>query len=115
MLAFNAGYIQGVKVRNGKIMENLTQKISCAQLTVGFKRFFTAKDYNHTVDKVVCVPINSPVASCVFVEARFFQGLGSDKPYIYKVVQEQECFDKKPPYIQLSLQKMNTEYDDVRE
>lgn len=114
MLTFKDGYIRGVKIANGRIIENRTEQISCAQLTVGFKRFFTAKDYNYTVDKVVCVPIDTPIASSVFVEARFYRGLGSEQPLIYKVVQFQECFDKKPPYIQLSLQKMNTEYDDIR-
>ncbi len=114
MITFKDGYIRGVQISNGKIRSNLTEQISCSQQTVGYKRFFTAKTSNYTVDKVVCVPIDTPIQSSVYVEARFFRGLGSDQPYIYKVVQFQECFDKKPPYIQLSLQKMNVEYDDIR-
>lgn len=114
MMVFNDGYIQGVKIRNGKIEKDLTARISCHQTTVGLKRFYTAQTANYTIDKVVCVPIDTPIVMSMHIEARFFRGIGSDKPYIYKIVQLQEIFEKHPPYIQLSLQKVNTEYDDLR-
>lgn len=110
---FNEGFLTGIEIDGSKITRNLTPPIHFDSRTIGFNRFFRAKMSEINIAKVIRIPFNAPIRECTHVDARFFRETRKDKD-IYKIVQLQELTDEKPPCLQLSLERVRTNFKDCR-
>jgi hypothetical protein len=110
-VSFNDGYVQGIEIKNSKIVQNVSKPVSFGFKTVGYTHFYRASMADVTVDKVIVIPIYNPI-DCNYVELHSFR----DNAYgIYKVVQRQDIFSDRPPFIRLSLEKVKNNFIDERE
>lgn len=110
-VSFSDGRIRGIKIREGKIVENLTEWVPCGTETVGMNRFYRSLNADRKLAYVVTIPYEADFDDSVHVEMGLFRKRGTA---IYKVVQLQELDGSKPKCLQLSLEKDRTQYTDLR-
>lgn len=108
---FTDGKVRGIQIRDGKILKNLTDMIPVGIKTVGFNRYFRSLNQDIKISKVVVMPFEAPIDDSVYLELFMFRQKGAQ---IYKIVQLQELADSKPPCLQLSLEKVRTNFTDLR-
>lgn len=110
---FNEGYLTGIEINGSQVTKNTTKPIHFGSRTIGFNRFFRGKMQDIEISKVIRVPYNAPIRGTTHVDAHFFRESRSTLD-VYKIVQLQELADEKPPCLQLSLEKVRTNFKDVR-
>ena len=102
---FNDGSLDICSVKGRKIVETRQAGIRFGFRTVGIKRFYEAKVLSNQIDEVVAIlPVEdiSTMDICIIGEKR------------YKIIQIQNKYDATPPCLLLSLERVVTTYEDVR-
>ena len=113
-IRFNEGKIQFLVTDKYKqITENFGSPILCGAPTVGYRRFFEAKQAGVSADLVVTVPIQYQ-SLCAQKELLEYESFRIPGKAIYRVVQVQIRPDSAPPCLQLTLQKEREPYEDKR-
>lgn len=95
--AFTDGIVDIYTVREDDTIEMCREGIRFGAMTVGSQRFFAAKDQQHSIDKMICVPL------CPEPEANMVAVIGDQQ---YDILQVQEIKDSLPKTWQLSLEKI---------
>lgn len=113
-ITFEDGYLTGVKIEGSKVTKDVTGKVAFKSKTVGFNRFYRAKQEDIHVTKVVRFPLMPGFDPYAFTHIDLREFRSPNVMSIYRVVQVQELFDEKPAQIQLSLEKIRTAYKDGR-
>lgn len=96
---FNDGVLDIYTVRDDDCIELMQEGIRFGLRTVGSKRFFAAKDYQHSADRLIRVPYREIPANTVVI-------IGSEQ---YDVLQSQEILDTFPRCCQLTLERIKEE------
>ena len=102
---FNDGSLDICSVKGRKIVETRQAGIRFGFRTVGIKRFYEAKVLSNQIDEVVAIlPVEdiSTMDICIIGEKQ------------YKIIQIQNKYDETPPCLVLSLERVVTTYEDVR-
>lgn len=95
--AFIDGIADIYRVRDDDLIESVQKGIRFQALTVGSQRFFAAKDHQHSVDKMICVP------ECPEPEANMVAVISGRQ---YDILQVQEIRDSFPRTWQISLERI---------
>lgn len=111
--SFNKGKVQFLTTNNYKeIIENYGHAILCDISTIGYGRFYQAKQAGISADFVIQIPIiYKKLTNKDLVE---FSDFNDPESYICKIVQVQELINSMPPCLQLTLQKEKQPYADKR-
>lgn len=112
---FISGKVQGIEIeRNKTIKKNTTHLISYGDETVGFSRFYTAKQAGVDVDRAISVPFEcvENLRRDMALEMRSYR---TGKVEYHKIVQVQEKHDTVPPSLLLSLKEILVTLEDERE
>ena len=99
------GSLDICSVKGRKIVETRQAGIRFGFRTVGIKRFYEAKVLSNQIDEVVAIlPVEdiSTMDICIIGEKQ------------YKIIQIQNKYDAAPPCLLLSLERVVTTYEDVR-
>lgn len=113
-IRFNEGKVQFLVTDKYKqIIGNFGPSILCGTPTVGFGRFFEAKQAGVSADLVVTVPIQYQ-SLCAQKELLEYESFRIPGKAVYRVVQIQIRPDSAPPCLQLTLQKEKEPYEDKR-
>lgn len=111
-MVFIDGNLKGIAISGSIIKADLTPVIPLKSQTVGFNRFYRAKNEDIKVAKVVRVPYCPELLDAQHVEAGFYRE--KKQKDIFKVVQVQELLQEAPPCLQLSLERVKTNFKDER-
>lgn len=102
---FNDGIIEICEVKNRTIVATKMSNIRYGKRVVGITRFYKAKIASDSVDKVVSI---LPVPG---IQRQDICIIGHEQ---FKILQIQDKFDKCPPCLYLSLERIATKYKDER-
>ena len=105
-ITFNDGILDVCQVKNRKIIRTKIKGLRFGYRTVGVKRFYEAKVVSDKIDEVVSIPQSPQITTLDICIIRGIQ---------YKIVQTQNQYDSLPASTFLSLERIVTLYEDVRE
>lgn len=105
-ITFNDGILDVCQVKNRKIIRTKIKGLRFGYRTVGVKRFYEAKVVSDKIDEVVSIPQSPQITTLDICIIRGIQ---------YKIVQTQNKYDSLPASTFLSLERIVTLYEDVRE
>jgi hypothetical protein len=105
-VTFNDGVLDICKVKDRKITGTKLSNVRFGYHTVGSKRFYEAKIVSDKIDEMVKILPSGDVSTLDMCIIRDIQ---------YKILQIQNKYDASPPHLLLSLERIVTQYKDVRE
>lgn len=115
---FGDGLLAVCEADERTITRTKMEHIRFGNRTVGVQRFWQAKTAGNKVDKLLAVPLSVldidmiEVNDVVILENEIVIG---EKSGQYQILQIQPKYDKKPPALYLSLEKLVHPYKDGRE
>lgn len=115
---FGDGLLTVCEADERTITRTKMEHIRFGNRTVGVQRFWQAKTAGNKVDKLLAVPLSVleidliEVNDVVILENEIVIG---EKSGQYQILQIQPKYDKKPPVLYLSLEKLVHPYKDGRD
>lgn len=108
---FNDGTLTGIETAGPLIMADLTRAMPFGAKVIGASRFYHAMGEKVKLSRLVVVPYDQSMNGVSKVLLNDFR---SGITGVFKVIQLQELPDSAPPAMQLSLELLETEFEDRR-
>lgn len=108
---FNDGTLTGIETAGPLIMADATRAMPFGNKVIGSNRFYHAMGEKVKLSRLVVIPYDQSVIGVGKVLLKDFRSGASG---VFKIIQLQELPDSAPPAMQLSLEALETEFEDRR-
>lgn len=108
---FEDGILEICETEERAIVSTKMQQIRYGKRTVGVNRFWSAKTAGNEVNKLISIPLSVMRVNSVDIHDVVI--LNNEQGQ-YQIIQTQEKYDKEPPALYLSLEKLVHPFKDRR-